>query len=160
MPCLPSPRRAGRRACPGLDPGWREAPDEGRSSRCAKKHRDRPVPTTRPSIGRSPRCPRHRVLPWRTVCFGVVSGAGVNQPDPNFRFSLGQSMDTVLICRSPGKRSAPGMNDEDPRVRFAYPGYLLRSDGKADKDTHDPQLQRCKSGCNRFNKDAEINPIP
>lgn len=26
---LPSPRTAGRRACPGLDPGWREAPDEG-----------------------------------------------------------------------------------------------------------------------------------
>ena len=51
---LPSPRCAGRRACPGLDPGRREAPDEGCSSRCAKKRCNRPVPTTRPSSGRSP----------------------------------------------------------------------------------------------------------
>ena len=47
-----------------------------------KKRCNRPVPTTRPSIGRSPHCPFHWVLPWRTVYFGVVSGAGVNQPDP------------------------------------------------------------------------------
>lgn len=43
------------------------------------------VPTTRPSIGRSPHCPFHWVSPRRTVCFGVMSGAGVNQPDPIFR---------------------------------------------------------------------------
>ena len=49
-----------------------------------KKHCDRPVPTTRPSIGRTPHRSRHRVLPWRTVCFGLMSGAGVAQPDPIF----------------------------------------------------------------------------
>ena len=72
---LPSPRTAGRR--------WREAPDEG-ALRDAQKHCGRPLPTTRPLIGRSPHGPFHWVLPWRTACFGVVSGAGVNQPDPIF----------------------------------------------------------------------------
>ena len=69
FPCIPSPRCAGRRACPGLDPGRREAPDEGRSSRCAK---NAVMDLCRQ---RDPRSDFHRIVHSIGCCFGAPFGA-------------------------------------------------------------------------------------
>jgi hypothetical protein len=53
------------------------------------------------------------VLPWRTVCFGVVLGEAVSQPGPIFGVVLNHSYE-IFASRSPGlaigeTRSGAGM---------------------------------------------------